>query len=73
MSVQEDLLELERRFWTGGESAYLNNLDTDCLVGFTSMAGVSSRLRVVRVKRTQRGIMFASFADPDGNTWALFG
>jgi hypothetical protein len=48
MGVQEDLLELERQFWAGGESAYLNNVDTSCLVAFSSMAGVSSREEIAK-------------------------
>jgi hypothetical protein len=46
MSLQDDLLTLERGFWTGGAKAYRANLDDECLIGFVGMAGVSTREQV---------------------------
>ncbi len=42
-SAMQDLLSLERTLWTGGPEAYRENLDRECLLAFTEMAGVSSR------------------------------
>ena len=36
----EDLLAIEKRFWTGDETWYRENVDRSCLVAFTEMAGV---------------------------------
>jgi hypothetical protein len=46
MAVQDDLLAIERQLWTGGADAYLDNLDADCLIAFTQMAGVMTREQV---------------------------
>lgn len=43
MSLQDDLLKIERSFWTGGPEAYEDHADAKCLVVFTGMAGVMSR------------------------------
>jgi hypothetical protein len=43
MNLQDDLLALERKLWSGGRAAYERALDDDCLIAFTEMAGVSSR------------------------------
>lgn len=42
-SVEQDLLALERKFWTGGSKFYEENIDDSCLIAFSSdMAGVMS-------------------------------
>lgn len=46
MGLQDDLLSIEEELWTGGAEAYLENLDDDCLVAFTEMAGVSTREQI---------------------------
>lgn len=46
MGLKSDLLSIERELWTGGADAYHRNLDDDCLVAFTEMAGVWSREKV---------------------------
>lgn len=46
MALQDDLLSIEHELWTGGADAYRRNLDRDCLIGFTEMAGLSSREEV---------------------------
>lgn len=43
MSLEDDLLTLERRLWTGGPDAYRETLDPKCLVAFTGHAGVMPR------------------------------
>jgi hypothetical protein len=40
MSLQTDLLDLEKRFWTGDAGFYRDNLDDECLTVFTEMQGV---------------------------------
>lgn len=42
MALQDDLLALERQFWTKGADFYRQALDRQCLVAFTEMAGVMS-------------------------------
>lgn len=46
MSLQDDLLALERRLWTEGPAAYHENLDPECLVAFTGHAGVMPREQI---------------------------
>jgi hypothetical protein len=42
-SVEQDLLALEKQFWTGDSAFYEQNVDESCLVAFNSdMAGVMS-------------------------------
>ena len=43
MSLQDELISLERALWSGGKAAYRRTLDDTCLLAFTAMAGVSSR------------------------------
>ena len=43
MNLQDDLLAMERKLWSGGKAVYERTLDDDCLIAFTEMAGVSSR------------------------------
>jgi hypothetical protein len=40
---KDEILELERRFWTGDADFYKENLDAECLIAFTQMAGVMTR------------------------------
>ena len=39
MTTQDDLLALERGFWTGDAAFYRQNLDAVCVTAFTEMAG----------------------------------
>lgn len=48
MAVQDELLSIEERLWTGGPEAYRENVDDECLVGFTEMAGVMTRDEIAR-------------------------
>jgi hypothetical protein len=43
MSLQNDLLALEKKFWSGDAGFYRQNLDDECLTVFTKMAGVQSK------------------------------
>jgi hypothetical protein len=43
MSLQKQLWALEYQFWTGGPAFYLENVDGECLVAFSEMAGVMSK------------------------------
>lgn len=46
MSLQEDLLSIERELWTGRAESYRENVDESCLVAFPEMAGVWTRDRL---------------------------
>jgi hypothetical protein len=39
---RDELLELEREFWTGNQEFFAENADRECLVAFPEMAGVMS-------------------------------
>jgi hypothetical protein len=43
MTLENELLAIEKSLWTGGPDSYRRHLDADCLVAFTEMTGVSSR------------------------------
>jgi hypothetical protein len=42
MALEEDLLELEKGFWTEGGDYYRAHVDEECLLAFSDMAGVHS-------------------------------
>ena len=42
MALEQDLLKLEKGFWTEGGDYYRAHVDEECLVAFTEMAGVHS-------------------------------
>lgn len=47
MTVNRDeLLELEREFWTGNQEFFAENADRECLVAFPDMAGVMSNAEI---------------------------
>jgi hypothetical protein len=46
MTLQTDLLAIERRFWTGDREFYQRHVDDQCLTAFTSRAGVAPRERI---------------------------
>jgi hypothetical protein len=55
MSLEHELLELEKRFWTGDTEFYRRHLNDECLVAFTQMAGVMSKDAIAAtVKEGQR-------------------
>ena len=43
MAVEDELFELERGFWGGGEDYYRAHVDRQCLLAFVGMAGVQPR------------------------------
>ena len=43
MNVQDHLLDLDRKLWSGGPDDYRDILDDDCLVAFGKTAGVADR------------------------------
>ena len=47
MSLDNELMALERRFWTEGADFYRENLDEQCVVVFTEMAGLKTREEIV--------------------------
>ena len=49
MSIQDDLLKVERGFWNGGADFYRQNLDDVCITVFTEMAGAFRREEVARM------------------------
>jgi hypothetical protein len=40
VALREELLTLEKRFWTGDATYYRQNLDDSCMIAFTEMTGV---------------------------------
>ena len=42
MALEQDLMQLEKGFWTEGGDYYREHVDEDCLVAFEGMAGVHS-------------------------------
>jgi hypothetical protein len=53
MSLQQDLLAIERTFWTGGPEAYQAHTDKECLVVFSDTAGVMKREDIA--KQAEKG------------------
>ena len=55
MTLENELLSIERTLWSAEAEAYRRNLDDRCLVAFTGMAGVSSREEIAgSVEGSQR-------------------
>ncbi len=54
MSLQTDLLALERRFWTGDAQFYRHHLDDRCLTAFTAMAKVGTKDEIAATVGPQR-------------------
>jgi len=42
MPLEQDLVRLERGFWTEGGEYYREHVDDECLLAFTEMAGLHS-------------------------------
>ena len=49
MSIQDDLLKIERGFWNSGADFYRQQLDDACITVFTEMAGAFKRDEVARM------------------------
>jgi hypothetical protein len=51
MTLKDELTEIERGFWTGGEDYFRAHLDDECLIAFPQMAGTYSRDEVAATAR----------------------
>lgn len=49
MTLQDELLELEELFWTGGPEVWARHCDDTCLVAFAEMSGPMSREDIGRM------------------------
>jgi len=49
MTLQDELLRVERGFWTGGADYYRQNLDDQCVTVFTEMAGTFKKEDIARM------------------------
>jgi type IV secretory pathway VirJ component len=54
MSLEQDLLEIERHFWTDGPAAYLQHTDDECLVVFADMAKLMNKADIAKTARQGR-------------------
>jgi hypothetical protein len=54
MSLQQDLMAIERTFWTGGPEAYEDHADDRCLVVFSELASVMSRDEIAKTAEQGR-------------------
>jgi hypothetical protein len=54
MSLEQDLLAIEKELWTGGPEAYRQHTDQQCLVVFAEMAGVMSREDIAKTAEKGR-------------------
>ena len=54
MTITQDLLSLEKKFWQGDEDFYRKNLDDQCLVVFTEMAGVMKNEEIAKMAKGQQ-------------------
>ena len=66
MSLETELLAIDRKFWTGGPEAYAENCDETCLVVFVGMVAVMGREDIAKtaekgrwtdVKLTAKGLV----------------
>jgi len=54
MALEQDLLAIDRNFWTGGPEAYLTHCDNQCLVVFSEMAKVMSKEDIAKTAEAGR-------------------
>jgi hypothetical protein len=54
MSLQQDLMSIERTFWTGGPEAYEDHADDECLVVLADMASTMSRQEIAKTAEKGR-------------------
>jgi hypothetical protein len=67
MILEDQLYDIERQFWTGGEETYRAHVDERCLAVFSEMAALLDREQIARsagqggrwqdVAMTRRGII----------------
>jgi hypothetical protein len=54
MTVQQELLSLEKGFWSGGPDFYRKNLDDKCLIAFTEMVSVMNKDQVAATVKDEK-------------------
>jgi hypothetical protein len=55
MATKDDLMAIEKQFWTGDADFYRQNLDKSCLLAFTEMSGAYGREDVAKtIKKGNR-------------------
>ncbi len=55
-SIPKDLLAMEKKFWTGDEKFYRENVDETCLIAFADMSGLMANKDIAATAK-------------DGNRW----
>ena len=55
-AIEKDLLVLEKKFWTGDEKFYRENVDASCLIAFAEMSGLMGNKDIAATAK-------------DGNRW----
>jgi hypothetical protein len=55
-ATEKDLLALEKKFWTGDEKFYRENVDASCLIAFAEMSGLMGNKDIAATAK-------------DGNRW----
>jgi hypothetical protein len=58
--LSEELLAIEKHFWTGGPEAYRWHADERCLIAFAEMAGVMSNEDIAKSAEKGRWKIFRS-------------
>jgi protease I len=53
-SLQQELVAIERQFWSGKPEAYLQNADEKCLIAFGEMAGLIDRQQMAKMAEPGR-------------------
>lgn len=48
MPLEQELMDLEMKFWTDGPDAYLRHADRQCLVVFRERAGLMTKEEIAR-------------------------
>lgn len=54
MSLEAELLKVDREFWTGGPEAYEQHCDDQCLAVFVGMAAVMGRDEIAKTAEKGR-------------------
>ena len=70
MALEQDLMKLEKGFWTEGGDYYRDHVDDECMVAFEDMAGVHSNEEIagmnpgagnwLNVKMDEKGLLEVS-------------
>ena len=54
MTISQDLIAIEKKFWTSGEAFYRQNVDDTCLIAFTEMAGVFDKAEIAATAKDDK-------------------